>query len=76
MRSEPYPVESLRPRAGSGWKALSLSTVEMIGSPLVTGCELQQLLPCAGRATLAGQFAESLRQFSIVCAVKRWGAVP
>jgi len=38
--SEPYPVETLQPRADSGEKALPLSTVEMIGSPLVTGREL------------------------------------
>lgn len=63
-------------RAVLARKALLRSAVEMIGSPLVTGRELQQLPPCAGEAALPGQFAEPVRNFSIMRTVKRRGAIP
>jgi hypothetical protein len=47
----------------------------MIGSPFVTGREVQQLPSRAGEATLAGQFAELVRDFSIVRAVGRRGTI-
>ena len=62
--------------AGTGKKASPGSTVEMIGSPFVTRRELQQLLPCADEATLAGQLAQPVRHFSIVGPVNRQVTVP
>jgi hypothetical protein len=57
-------------------KASPRSTVEMVGPPFVTRCELQQFPACTGEATLAGQIAEPVGHFSIVCPVNRQGAVP
>ena len=55
---------------------LRRSTPEMVGSPVVTGSELKQLPSSAGEATLAGEFAEPMRHFSIVLrAVKGRGSV-
>jgi hypothetical protein len=45
---------------------LQRSNLEMVGSAIVAGSELQQLPSRAGEATLAGQFAEPVRHFSIV----------
>jgi len=47
----------------------------MIGSTVVTGRKLKEFPSRPREATLAGQAAEPLRQFSIMCAVRRRGAV-
>ena len=72
-----YAVEGLRAESAL-WarKALPRSILEMIGSPVVTGRELQEFPSRAREATLAGQFAEPMRHFSIMSAVRRRGAMP
>jgi hypothetical protein len=71
-----YAVEGLRAESAL-WarKALSSSILEMIGSPPVTGRELQEFPSRAREATLASQFAEPVRYFSIVRAVRRRSAL-
>jgi hypothetical protein len=63
-------------RAGFSQQALRRSIVEMIGPPVVTGREFEQLPPCAGETALAGQFAEPVGHFSIMLPVERQSTVP
>ena len=71
-----YAVEGLRAESAL-WarKPLSRSILEMIGSPVVTGRELQELPSRAWEAAPAGQCAEPVRHFPIVRAVRRRSAL-
>jgi hypothetical protein len=54
----------------------ALTSIEVIRSPVETGCELQQLPSRARVLTMAGQCANAVRDFSKMRTTRGWRAIP